>query len=93
IGFEETFDLTLLRMLYSSIRSLTIQSPVVWKFTVSTVERVRFLSELSAMNIHRASLFPGQDFDQAIRRQLQISIDEMYGELGWEIVPARATGR
>jgi hypothetical protein len=64
------FTQTLMRMM---IHPETPDQPVVRKLEVETKRRTEFLTNLRAMNIHRASLFPGLDgFAQSLRLDLEI---------------------
>ena len=75
VGYYETFDITLMRMIYSS----QPDSPTVFKIAVNTAERSSMLGGLRRMNIHAASLFPGFDgFTRSLRLQLQVHIDELF---------------
>jgi hypothetical protein len=51
--------------------------PVVRKLEVEWNHRITFLKNLRAMNIHRASLFPGLDgFGQSLRLDLEIKVKD-----------------
>jgi len=57
------------------IRSEIPDQPVVRKLEVGNSHRIEFLKNLRAMNIHRASLFPGLDgFGQSLRLDLEIKV-------------------
>jgi hypothetical protein len=63
------------RILMSMIRTETPEGPVIRRLTVDKEHRIEFLKNLRAMNIHRASLFPGQDgFGQSLRLDLEIKV-------------------
>jgi len=65
-----SFSQTLMRMM---IRPGTPDRPVVRKLEVESNHRIEFLKNLRAMNIHRASLFPGLDgFGQSLRLNLEL---------------------
>jgi len=50
--------------------------PVVRKLVVNRELRIEFLKNLRAMNIHRASLFPGLDgFGQSLKLDLEIKVN------------------
>ena len=65
-----SFSQTLMRMM---VRPETPDRPVVRKLEVKSNRRIEFLKNLRAMNIHRASLFPGLDgFGQSLRLDLEL---------------------
>jgi hypothetical protein len=67
---EASFSQTLMRMM---IHPQTPNRPVVRRLEVESSRRKEFLKNLRAMNIHRASLFPGLDgFAQSLRLDLEI---------------------
>ena len=66
---EASFSQTLMRMMLQQAPD----QPVVRKLEVQANCRTEFLTNLRAMNIHRASLFPGLDgFGQFLRIDLEI---------------------
>ncbi len=66
---EAPFSVTLMRMM---IHPETPTQPVVRKLELDISHRAEFLRRLKAMNIHRASLFPGLDgFAQSLRLDLE----------------------
>jgi hypothetical protein len=72
--FEETpvFDQILISMM---IKPSILVRPVVRKIEVPGNLRIKFLEILRAMNIHRASLFPGLDgFCQSLKLDLEIKV-------------------
>jgi hypothetical protein len=69
------FDIPLLQML---VLPTPPPLPVIWKFRISTAERVHFLRELNWMNINGASLFPGLDgFARSLRLYLEGEADRL----------------
>jgi hypothetical protein len=67
---KASFSRILMRMM---IRPETPDRPVVRKLELGINYRVEFLKTLRAMNIHRASLFPGLDgFGQSLRLDLEL---------------------
>ncbi len=49
--------------------------PVIRRLVLSSKLRIEFLKNLRAMNIHRASLFPGLDgFGQSLKLDLEIKV-------------------
>ena len=67
-----SFSQTLMGMM---IRPETPDQVVVRKLEVEASRRVEFLTNLRAMNIHRASLFPGLDgFAQSLKLDLEIKL-------------------
>jgi hypothetical protein len=72
--FEETpfFDQILMSMI---IHPAIPERPVIRKLEVGRGMRIKFLENLRAMNIHRASLFPGLDgFCQSLKLDLEIKV-------------------
>ena len=64
------FSQTLMRMM---MVPQTPDQPVVRKLEVGGNQRTVFLKNLRAMNIHRASLFPGLDgFGQSLKINLEL---------------------
>jgi hypothetical protein len=69
---EAMFNLMLITMI---IHPGPPDLPVVRKLEVERNHRITFLKNLRAMNIHRASLFPGLDgFGQSLRLDLEIKV-------------------
>lgn len=69
---EAMFNLMLIAMI---IHPEPPELPVVRKLEVDRSHRIAFLKNLRAMNIHRASLFPGLDgFAQSLRIDLEIKV-------------------
>lgn len=69
---EATFNQVLMRMMIH--RQLPTR-PVVRKLEVETNLRIQILRRLQAMNIHRASLFPGLDgFGASLKLDLEIKV-------------------
>lgn len=94
--FERTsfFD----QILVSMMKEPIMDRPVVRKLEVDENLRVEFLEKLRAMNIHRASLFPGLDgFCEFLKLDLEIRVAKRAAEaeraladasgVGTEIVP------
>jgi hypothetical protein len=53
-----SFNQTLMRVM---ITPKVVERPVIRKLEIEGIRRIEFLRNLRAMNIHRASLFPGID--------------------------------
>jgi hypothetical protein len=69
---QASFDQILMSMM---IHPETPDRPVVRKLKVNRDHRIKFLKNLRAMNIHRASLFPGLDgFGQSLRLNFEIKV-------------------
>ena len=69
-----SFTVTLQQML--AVR-MPPPSPVIWKFVISTDERVHIIRELNRMNINGASLFPGLDgFARSLKLDLLVDVYE-----------------
>ena len=67
--YEAPLTGTLMRMMIQQIPD----RPVIRKLELNTAYRIEFLQKLKAMNIHRASLFPGLDgFAQALKTDLEL---------------------
>jgi len=59
-----------------------LERPVIRKLEVDESLRVEFLEGLRAMNIHRASLFPGLDgFCQSLKLDLEIRVANRAAEV------------
>ncbi|HLJ13486.1 MAG TPA: FRG domain-containing protein [Bryobacteraceae bacterium] len=77
----EPLDISLLRMI---VGPTPPKEPVIWKLAIRNTEKVQFLRELSRMNIHGASLFPGlEGFARSLRVELQMDVDEWVQSLGF----------
>jgi hypothetical protein len=73
LSHSGAIDISLLQMLVPTPPPL---SPI-WKVVIKTTERFRFLRELTRMNIHGASVFPGLDgFAKSLNLDLKTEIDE-----------------
>lgn len=67
-----SFNQTLMRMM---IKPEAVERPVVRKLEIEGAHRIEFLQNLRAMNIHRASLFPGIDgFGYSLKLDLEIKV-------------------
>jgi len=72
------FDQILVSMMVDPI----LERPVIRKLEVDESLRVEFLEGLRAMNIHRASLFPGLDgFCQSLKLDLEIRVANRAAEV------------
>lgn len=71
---EASFNQILMSMM---IHPQTPERPVIRKLEVEGGQRISFLKNLRAMNINRASLFPGLDgFGQSLRLDLEIKVKD-----------------